>query len=517
MELKLNEQQSQAVISESPLVVLVAGAGSGKTATLVQRLIHDLDRGIPAATMGVFTFTVAAAAEFTERIEKHKPGTRLGFCGTLHAWCLEVGIRSQCVEKIIDDSDYWKIVDDCGDRLKIRPSMMAKIKADIRFGKDPGTKGNLLLKSVERQMATDKVIHLEGLVPMANKIIKNHPEFCNLESIYVDEYQDTSKDDHALYQMMNAKKQFYVGDPDQAIMGFRGGDHTLLEGLAEDADPMGGLLMLETNYRCGVSICALADRIITRIKDRIQKKTTPAEGNRTGAISIKEHPDVPTEIQDIMHRIKKQVEAGFPFGEIAVLAKFNADANRIAQALRDASGYPVQLAGERDKNALRITEQAVGSLIRGEKRSEYRAAMNRQYGNVLDLEIALRLLGVTENDARIICRAATDKRDRWEPSPANCTALLESFNEWKQGVTDTNAITVSTVHKSKGKEWDSVFIAGFHSYAWRDSDETRRLAYVAVTRARRALHMSYARSIILANNPVPRDTQKSMILTLAGA
>lgn len=493
--MQLNQQQQAAVDSDSPLITLIAGAGSGKTATLVERVCRDIEHGTRPEDIGIFTFTQAAAKEFTERLEQRVTGARFGYIGTLHGFCLRLAIYRGCVNDILDEKAYWQMVDEQATRLRIRGSMLDYIKAQLRKrSRDTGKKGEILIRSVEREMRQRNVIHLDGLVPMGAgllAVMKQQGDLRGIpKAIYVDEYQDTSLEDHECYMTMDAERQFYVGDPDQAIMGFRGGDHTLLEGLAKRAERTGGLHYLETNYRCSRDICHKADKIITQIHDRMPKRTDPRPDAPAGIVTqIDGYHNHSGEVANTAKHIAELLQRGVPEREIAVLVRYNKQAAVIAEALRSGHDMRVTIAGQDIGSQRRVINEAVRRLNDNIDIPEMQAA---RMDTGWDLELALRLLAVPEPAAAEIARNSTHSHRSWFPTPEARTELLQAAREWMEGSSDENSITISTVHKAKGREWDHVFLPHCDSVGWRQTDTERRLAYVGATRARKELVITAA-------------------------
>jgi len=507
----LNNQQEKAVEVESPLVVVTAGPGSGKTATLVERIARDFRlRGVNPSKMGVFTFTVAAAREFEERIDK-RGIPRPGYVGTLHGWCLRYGIQHGKILEAIDDTAYKKIIDLELKRLSFSDGMAAKVKSALIEGKPLSGKMSIAARAIKRGLERKAICPVSGLILVGTELLNENlsedpGSFRPFEAIYVDEYQDTSDEDHACYGAMRAPFRFIVGDSDQSIYSFRGSNHENLEVMAREAQAWGGHVILETNYRSNPAICDHAQAIIEQVEDRVNKLTksdlqeTP-EGE--GVAYFKEYKTASEEITTIGDIVEDLLNDGTPAKEIAILTRYNNDAIRIADALRNGRSLPTAVRGNLGDKEKRAIEAGVALVA--SPTPEYLKAWEAIYGQGpggydplvtagSNLETALRISGISAVAASKIASAASQDSDQWQRGPEAVQRLRDAAIEYLADNVDDDKIPVLTMHASKGREWDFVLIAHADSRALPPTDEARRLAFVASTRARRFLSVSCASS-----------------------
>jgi len=505
--MKLNENQQKAVDLDQPLIVVTASPGSGKTATLVASVKQAIKtRRVSPEKVAVFTFTISAAREFADRL-KEAGVPKLGYIGTLHGWALRYGIEASKIATVIDGVAYKRIIDEELKRLAFADGLASKVKSALIEGKTLGGKGKLGMASIKKNLANKKICPLNDLIETATEILKENelgrnPDHKPFDAIYVDEYQDTSDGDHDCYQAMKAKYQFYVGDSDQSVYGFRGSNHENLDKLAIEASKQGCHVVLEKNYRSGKRICEFAQKIIGDIKNRVPKEMQAAK-NITDFVNIQQYETDAEEISTIGKFIISQLEAGVEASQIAVLTRYNTDAIRIAEALRCGNNLPVSLPGqknEQEKNKIDLAVEIVA-----DPKSKSLKKWEEIYGEVPDnydplviaggnLEKALTIAGINSADATRIATVASQQPDRWTRKQESILRLRGAAKEHIAENTEQGNIQVITMHGSKGKEYQAVWIAHADSKALPDTDDSRRLAYVAATRAKRQLVVSSSKS-----------------------
>jgi len=495
--MKPDQQQQTVIDSQTTQTAVIAGAGSGKTSTMVTKIVKDIKDGRPRHDMGVFTFTVAAAREFRERIEDRLGyDPRLGWCGTLHGYCMKQLTRANLVEKIITEREYNELLKTAATRLNISDSQLQEIRSRLAKRQRPGVKGDLLVNTVDREMRAEKTTAIDRLIPTTIKMMKSGKLHGSPAHTYIDEYQDTSQEDAELYTLMNPETQFVVGDPDQAIMAFRGGDHKQLQLRAEQAKTQDGLFFLETNYRCASSICEFADTIIKKSNIRpLEKSSHPRATAPEGTIRFRRYATNEMEFSEIAKYIAKCIEAGAKPQDFAILARYNNEAHRMASALRDGHNLPVVVAGQRDRSESKAIDEAVATLkdVGGNFWPPSLQAAISKDRTTINLHTALRLLGVSQKAAEVIATTASENPDNWYGTVEDHGNLIEAVAERQEAVNGTaNSIVVSTVHKAKGKEWKNVFVIGTDVKGWPKNDEHLKLAYVAVTRAEVNLYITSA-------------------------
>lgn len=461
---QLNPEQAEALDLRDGCVV--AGAGAGKTRTLVAKIIHD-QQTIDPADQIVVTFTNAAADEIMSRLDA-SGARKPGHVGTLHSLALRrVTAAWGGPLRVLDDKGYDQLIRETAKRTR----MNQPVSTVRGWVMDPPRAGNgrLLVNGIIAGMRANRVIHADAMLSVYRDLLVARPMTQNVR-VYVDEAQDSSPLDAAIYTAMTRSGQnrgslIMFGDPRQAIYGFRGADPAIfiraLHGFAT--------VELTANFRSARPIIDIANRIAGMMDLPIHPMTSGA-GDIPGDVRARSplaagvgFSSTEAEVMDVRDQIREST------GSFAILTRYNAVAN-VAAAMLRAEGFSVQQPGREqltDPAIVRIRELT-------ELPKDWKAAL--AYLSV-PFELQNRLLPALQRVA-----------DALEIGPAIDEALGRPADPEK-------TVWVSTIHGAKGLEWDNVRLiaADDLSLCMEDSEDVR-LAYVAVTRARRTLAFSYARN-----------------------
>ncbi|WP_378955415.1 ATP-dependent helicase [Pelosinus sp. sgz500959] len=282
----LNPQQLQAVTSTSPVILCLAGAGSGKTTVLTRRISHLFnEHRIGTTNMLALTFTRLAGKEMKERVIKligEEHGKQL-FCGTFHAFC--VSVLKRWGHKIGLDQNFT--IYDQEDREEILKRIITE------FGSVTTVKRILevaefdiwpLPKYVEEarvhkeylyRLKQNNAIDLDRLIIEVYRLWNNHSEALieyqqNYTHVFVDEFQDTSDDQMRMLQLLKPKNFFVVGDDFQAIYGWRRAKVEYILNFP-DQYPDCEVIKLEDNYRSTEQVVSAANKLIKHNTSQTEK------------------------------------------------------------------------------------------------------------------------------------------------------------------------------------------------------------------------------------------------------
>ncbi len=305
-EVGLNEEQLKAVTAPMGPVLILAGAGSGKTRALTMRIVYLIKKlGLDPKHILAVTFTNKAAGEMKERISKilGKDITYLPTMGTFHS----IGVRILRMEAklvgldpnfvIYDDSDQESILKDILirqhiDPTKYKPSLFSSIidraKNDLQEPTD--AKAKRVFSEYEEELRKNNAVDFGDLLVLPVRIFQKHPEvlakFQKLwQYILVDEYQDTNFVQYTFTKLLAEAHRniFVVGDDAQAIYGFRGANlQNILD--FENDYPETEVIRLEQNYRSTAPILSIAEKII-ELSPRQHKKKLWTE-NTAGEMPV---------------------------------------------------------------------------------------------------------------------------------------------------------------------------------------------------------------------------------------
>lgn len=551
--------QREAVESNASRILVIAGPGSGKTRTMIWRMNRLLDEGIEPSNIVAITFTNAAAKEIAERLRKdaQEKGEvpRLGYVGTLHGYALRelqrhgsvlgYGSRLTVLDEEQADELLKRVAKDIG--CKASWPKLKETRDAWKHGRRPSTAEEIAIASFYKRMRETDTIDFDTILRDFLALLQNASTPAGTCShLFVDEFQDSGAVDVRIYNALFAGNRFFVGDPDQAIYGFRGGDVNGILALARDIGEThhfeGGAtvaragwhtIKLEGNFRCAPAICSAANRLIERNTARIPKRTLSmreADGTQTVKSIAGEVNVWPPAVSDtaeaerVVMRFAAEIADGAEPNELAILARTNAiamDAARMCKTL----GVPV-----REKKHARLPAdwrrcRLTIDLFSNPNNSTVAEQWLRESGQREEIaKAALQAVPIThvipkvfamgepvaklpqhlarlQISAEAIELVEAKLADMVDPEFAQLAyalaAELDHVPEIGRGV------TVTTMHAAKGREWGTVAIIGAEEEITpgrRKSDdpsrmieEERRLFFVAVTRAKDVLLVSSAK------------------------
>lgn len=621
----LNPKQYEAVTAPETSVLILAGAGSGKTRVLTTRIAWLLrENRAQTGDILAVTFTNKAAKEMLTRLESMLPyDLRRMWVGTFHGLCNRI-LRRHADEaglpktfQILDSGDQLSMVKRVMKTLNVDPDQVdpRQVQNFINWNKENGIRANRAASGMDDRnpgvaiyAAYEQQCQREGVVDFAelllrcyelldrNELIRTHYQN-RFRHILVDEFQDTNVLQYRWLQIlagmgrapdggaMNAV--FAVGDDDQSIYAFRGANVGNMSDFLRDFN-VGEPIRLEENYRSTSCILDAANALISNNTSRLGKNlwTAGAKGDRIGAVK---HENDRDEARWIAREIEAHTQRGRSYRDHAVLYRMNAQSRALESAF-NAAGIPYRVYGgqrffERaevkhvlaylrlldnpgdDTSFLRIVNfprRGIGAKtldaladearMRGiclwdalndasihcaPKLQMFGALMHkmREEAAPLNLPDAINLviersglkqhyLADRDGEERLanmneIMSAAkgyldnegiSNKQPVFESIDGEASALQGFLTQATLEAGDKNedagidAVQMMTVHAAKGLEFDTVFIAGAeegifpHFSAIKEGkgvDEERRLMYVAITRAKRRLSISYCNERML--------------------
>ena len=371
----LNPAQREAVLTtEGPLLVL-AGAGSGKTRVLTFRIAHMIaDLGVRPWQILAITFTNKAAAEMRERLSAMLPGggMRGMWVCTFHAMCVRmlredadlIGYTGQFT--IYDDDDSRRMVRDIMGALgieqkqypinmirsKISAAKNAMIGAEefINQASSPQEqKAGQVYLELERRLRAANAMDFDDLLVRTLELLRARPEVLEkyqerFRYISVDEYQDTNHVQYEIANLLAAKYQnlMVVGDDDQSIYSWGGADISNILDFEKDF-PACKTVKLEQNYRSTGHILAAANAVVRHNSQRKDKRlfTSEGDGEKIQAFQASDERD---EGRWIASEIEKLRSGGMSYDDIAVLYRTNAQ-SRILEDMFLRAGVPYKIVG----------------------------------------------------------------------------------------------------------------------------------------------------------------------------
>ncbi|HZT90618.1 MAG TPA: UvrD-helicase domain-containing protein, partial [Gaiellaceae bacterium] len=370
----LNPAQREAVLTTEGPVLVVAGAGSGKTRVLTHRVAHLLAaHGVKPNEILAITFTNKAAGEMRERVERQLgPVARAIWLMTFHAACgrilrreaERIGYRSNFT--IYDSADQVRLVKACLEELERDPKRFVPrgIHAQISNAKNRLVGPDEYAARVasfydqtvadvyalyQRRLFASNAVDFDDLLMLTVDVLRRFPEArekwsTSFRYIMVDEYQDTNHAQYVLLKLLSETHMnlMVVGDPDQSIYSFRSADINNILDFEHDF-PNAKVIPLEQNYRSTNAILAAANEVISHNRERQEKNLWSDLGDGE-PVRVVETEDEHAEARFVAAEIAALIEEGYSAGEIAVVYRTNAQ-SRVLEDVLVRQGVAYQVIG----------------------------------------------------------------------------------------------------------------------------------------------------------------------------
>ena len=370
----MNSEQSEAVrTTEGPLLIM-AGAGSGKTRVLTHRIAYLLDeKDVSPYNILAITFTNKAAKEMKARVE-HLVGeeAQVIWMSTFHSMCVRILRRDADrigIERnftIIDPTDQKSVIKDVLkseniDSKRFEPRMfigaISNLKNELKTPEDAQKEANdfhsqmvaTVYKGYQRQLSRNEALDFDDLIMTTINLFERVPETLEyyqnkFQYIHVDEYQDTNKAQYTLVKLLanKFKNLCVVGDSDQSIYGWRGADIQNILSFEEDY-PEAKTIFLEQNYRSTKNILNAANEVIKHNSERKPKGlwTANSGGDKIQYYEAMTERD---EAEYVVKEIMKHQRSGKKYSEMAILYRTNAQ-SRVLEETFMKSNIPYTMVG----------------------------------------------------------------------------------------------------------------------------------------------------------------------------
>ncbi len=360
---ELNPEQYKAVTAIDGAILIIAGAGSGKTRVITYRIAHMLDMGIPQSQILALTFTNKAAKEMSDRVKEltQKKLQNLTV-STFHAFGVKIlrndierlGYRENF--SIYDETDRTALIKECGRELKFSPDALDIYKistlfSNIKTGRKNWETANdmyrQLYESYQEGLKLYNAVDFDDLIVLPIKLFKEHPDILakykeRYKYIMVDEFQDTSHQQYELMHLLADKNVAVVGDDDQSIYSWRGADYQNIINFEKDFDVQE--IRLEQNYRSTETILEAANGVISHNTNRKDKKLWSGNGGGK-PIEIFMPENETDEANFIAESIQGiAMEDSRKYDEFGVLIRANTQSRFIEEAFLQAN-IPYTMSG----------------------------------------------------------------------------------------------------------------------------------------------------------------------------
>ncbi len=545
----LDPSQRAAVTEPALPLAILAPAGSGKTRVLTRRIAWQSAAGHldPKHVLAV-TFTRKAAGELRTRL--HRLGVRGGVtAGTFHAVALAQlrrrhADRGTAMPGLLDRKArlLGPLLSGAGRRGAELTVAINEIAAEIEWAKArrvspdeyaaeaaatgretprPPAEVAAIYARYEKEKRRRGLLDFDDLIGASTAELEADPEFAAVQQwrfrhLFVDEFQDVTRAQLDLLRgwLGDRSDLCVVGDPDQAIYAFAGADSGLLTRFAREFAGA-EMVRLAANYRSTPEIVHAA-RAVLPPRERATVRAAGAEGPPA---QITAYADDTAEARGIADALRWAHGATRPWSSMAVLYRVNAQSAAFEEALHRA-GIPFRVRG-----AAAFLDRPEVRAVMDQLRKTAKAAPARPFEEHLT-DLVSDARDLSEDRREHVDAVVALGREYLAAEGAG--GSLAGFQEYLRaslrggddgGLAD-DAVELLTFHRAKGLEWDTVFVAGLErglvpiSHATGNPsalDEERRLLYVAMSRAERHLHLSWARERARGNRTMSRT--KSPYLT----
>ncbi|MDO5513027.1 DNA helicase PcrA [Corynebacterium sp.] len=473
LTLGLNEQQKAAVEHSGSPLLIVAGAGSGKTAVLTRRIAHLMrDRGVAPWEILAITFTNKAAAEMRERVSGLVgPVAERMWVATFHSVCVRI-LRQQAQLvpglntnfTIYDADDSRRLLgmiakDHNLDLKKFTARVLANAISNLKnelIGPESAAADAEAVRNpfditvaqvyadYQRRLRAANAVDFDDLIGEVVRIFQQHPQVVDhyrrrFRHVLIDEYQDTN---HAQYMLVatlvgtgpDAPELCVVGDSDQSIYAFRGATIRNIEEFERDY-PQARTILLEQNYRSTQTILNAANAVISRNDGRREKKlwTALGEGQQiVGYVSDNEHD----EARFIAGEVDALADRGRNYSDMAVMYRTN-NASRALEEVFIRAGIPYKVVGGTrfyERAEIRDMVAYLRALLNPDDTVSLRRIINTPRRGIGDRAQAMVAVHAENNGMSFgqgLIDAAADKVPLLNPRGRNA---IVKFNEMMDGL-----------------------------------------------------------------------------------
>ena len=597
----LNDKQKEAVLTTDGPLLILAGAGSGKTKVLTTRIAYLIEEdNVSPFNILAITFTNKAAKEMQERlINLIGEVARNIQVSTFHSFGLK--ILRENYGKLGYDRNF--VIMDSDDSLTVIKRILKELDLDPKQynptaikNKISGCKNELMtpkqyevyattefekivLKVYEKyedKLKTNNSVDFDDLLILPIKLFREYDDVLDryqerFKYVLIDEYQDTNEAQYVLTKLMSAKYRniCVVGDENQSIYSFRGANYRNILNFEKDYKET-KTIKLEQNYRSTQNILNAANQVIQNNQNRKDKNLWSDKGEGSKIIYYRAH-DEKEEAHYVAHTIKKLIDAGKDPDEIAILYRTNAQSRTIEEEMlkenipyrvvgsfyfyarkeiKDLMAYLRLIHNEKDdislQRVINVPKRGIGlktisnlatlasiegksmyEVISSGKELEFKKTiedLKKVAENITLTELVDKVLDATGYRHELISEKTLEADIRLE-NLEEFKSITKAFEE-RDGVISLedflfevslvsdreeykdakDKVSLMTVHSVKGLEYNDVFVVGLeegifpHMNSLMDNlelEEERRLAYVAITRAKERLYLVNARRRML--------------------
>lgn len=527
-----NIEQNEAINATHDKIVCLAGAGSGKTYTLVSRIHKLVKDGISPHKILVLTFTRAAGNEMRSRYIK-MANTSSRLCPefrTFHGFCYSLLVKDSCIREKLGYSTIPDIASEANMKSIMRT---ARLQCGLRQGFENNKKLSkhsefqlqAYRKAIRRNLRVANLISFDVLCEDISRLFKEHDMvihkyIATYEYLFVDEFQDTDPIQFEFIQSFTTSKIFVVGDICQSIYSFRSATSDIMKSLIDD--PNWKTITLHTNYRSDSNICDTANHYTKYAEERYRILLKPKDDAPAGDVQIiPYHTELDWDESIHLKHLSKICSILNTWeGNTAILCRSNNEVNNVVDYLQthdilvntsnsvdsvievlkcsiDQEYYLdwlcAQLPSDEYSHFVRLVyiQPEIDKIRTAESVATNKQLLHyidiiHSISNMIDQDIDTSVIG---NDIisliSPICKLKCNNID-FTCSSDNKEIIYKIIQAYKSPV--NSSVYVGTIHSVKGLEYDNVIIINVNDRPFKlNSEDNNNLFYVGITRAKHNL------------------------------
>lgn len=523
----MNEMQLKAVNSESKKILVLAGAGTGKSTVLlgrIARLIHD---GVNPNEIIALTFTNAAACEMKERFIRDNSGDKVPFFGTFHSFCYklitsDIDVRMRlCYSKIpvvASTADIKRIKTECIQQCGTKLSL-AKLEGEIPLLKTEKFQYDIFWKQYNKNLRQSGLITFDIMCYEVCELFTSNDSTIlkykdRLKHIFVDEFQDTDHRQWDFVRSFTNSNIFVVGDVKQELYAFRNADPEIIKSLS--MNPEWETIKLSENYRCSNQICEYANAIHHSWGDAPYNLAITGQFDDSPVMLCSAFTLTGFKCQDTILRINGALAAD---KSVAILCRTNAEVKYTLYSLKQLNipcrtnndtnvyGHIVEAA----HNPSFAVEWLSGKLNQDEYgkylkmcsldesystydrfRSMYADKFKHYFERIESVKSILESDDFAMSKLVRIFGIFKKKTPKIEDSINSTDEVVNFLKTYYGEKSDSSGVYVGTIHSVKGLEYDEVHLIGVMGKSFKlDNEDNLNCFYVGVTRAKSKLYIYY--------------------------
>lgn len=508
----LNREQQQVLSAPNHHTLLLAGAGTGKTTLLIAKINQLLKQSIKPEKILLLTFSRRAANEMMERLETDN--TVLPYGGTFHAVFMKLiqedlgSFGFHQMPLLITEPEQKKIYNSILKDLKLPRSLHKPFLKQLKQVKGNGLTPDMLQIDPNNQheitfqqsyqhyqlfLKIQQMVDFDDLLLLPLNRMNRDPHYLKnrFQHILIDEYQDINRLQSLLLTHLVTKQNHLlaVGDDDQAIYSFRGANSDQIHHFNHIySDSV--IFTLSTNYRCCGSILKTALRLIGNNNYRYPKALNAFNDQNT-PIQLKEHLNSEHEINGIMNQIRKLPESD----TMAILCRYRYQLDTIAKRLTQEE-IPFQRLDRLQEGGIDLIKLVLmAKLIRYPEQPILKQIVKEQ---LRQTEYSFKLLIENQTPKMLgkqFQHALSESLYQFLISFQTFDLFLQNYDHYT--LPSQDGIKLGTIHSAKGLAFDHLFLPYLAADLFPGKsdhiEEERRLLYVAITRARKQVFLSYPR------------------------